>query len=479
MKKEDLDPEVFKSLSEADQCAVNDGKNAVYLLQNYYEDSVFNSNLSFKHKEKCIDLIISEFPQNCDARDFAEWRHNVQINNGFEYDLRTHNSANYLLNNENIGLAVKLADFLAQKTIEIGDKGSARSIKQVIEGFIQYNWDQLKEKGFDVPVVIPEAFRRPEFFNLVYGQEEDINKIGAQALFQSTTMREWLVNSVRIDSEKKGMLTPFTQSEWDKIFKKYPWTEGKSYVLPSDCDESVQRTEYFQKMLKENPKGKVDGIFVDIDGTLIDKKGNFDSDFYKILEAFSKYEKVTIFTGGNVEKQTTRLKSAGVDTEKFPIVSKEDYRGYLFTGFIIDDISPEKQGFIMSDLKNRYLDINYFYNFNFDYEKLMEIKGKEELEDTLEELCLSCQASKTYDIASHTKLYDMRLEAIEKDPWRRADVGVLTAMKAHRLRSPSLSQRSRGVQSNRHAALETLRKYHEVHSKPKTTLRPMKPSERE
>ena len=493
MKKEDIDPKLFKMLPTNFQNATFGGIQSLHFLDTC--PSIFESNLTAQQKEHILNLIISEFPKNCNSQDFAEWRHIVGINNHFHYILEEHDSENHLLNSKNIDFGLKLADFIAKKTLEIGDRQSAHSIGAVVEGFMMYNWDQLRKNGFDTPLVMPETFRKPEFFDLVYAEGKDINKTEIQSLFQSKTACDWVKKCAGMNPEKKGTLTPFTRSEWNKIFEKYPWLEGKNYVLPSDCDESIQRMENFQKMLKETPKGKVGGIFVDIDGTLIDGyNGALNEKLYGLLVELSKHENITIFTGGNVKKQTERLRdllakyaAAGViekeNIDKFPIVSKEDYRGFLFTGFIIDDIPPERQGFIVADKKHRY--IGNPLDLNSSSEELKEkINKGETFENFLEELALTNHLIKISKRATRTKSYDARFESMGmgyEEIFYRSEEGIDAAVKAHKLRYPSLSQRLKGAQSDRKAALEVIKKYHEAHPKQKTALKfkPSKKSEHE
>lgn len=459
MKKEDIDPEVFELLPIHRQNELDKGGHidAVYLLD--LNHTIFEKELTHNQKGNLINLIISEFPENCSTEDFGNWRHTVGVNRGFDYDLKKHDSKNHLLNDKNIDFGLKLADFLAQKTLEFGDKGSAFSICDLIDGFVMYNWDKLRENGFDAPLIMPKIFHHSEFVNLVCNEVSGIRKNEQQAFLQSETVHDWLTKYAENNPDKKGVLSPFTLSEWNKIFQKYPWPEGQKYILPCDCDESIQRVRAYNNMLKENPKSRADGIFVDIDGTLIKDNGELNTDLYDSLVEFSKYEKVTIFTGGNVKKQTERLAAVGVDTKKFPIVSKENYRGFLFTGFIIDDISPKNQGFLMPDEKHRYLRPE---SILFAEEIEEELENGEIIEDILEKSALK----------DHFSVSKKR-----KKGWEALDVLVET----DRLRYPSLSQRLKGAQSDRKAALELVKKYHEDHPNQKTALKfkPSKKSERE
>ena len=161
MKKEDIDSEVFELLDKYDQDRLvgRDGYNSSILMSIFQRSQIIDFDtgkrtkifdIDTKIKQKIIDSIIKGFPDISDktqeekANIFRDWRHTAHINDEFEYDLKNHDSLNHLLNSENIEYGLKLAEFLAQKTMEIADSDSLFSIKRAVRGFMLYNWDQFK-----------------------------------------------------------------------------------------------------------------------------------------------------------------------------------------------------------------------------------------------------------------------------------------------------------------------------------------------
>ncbi len=351
MKKQDIPADIFDLLSNYMKEKLESGKDIEY-SSHFWQD--IQKDMSPEMKERIIDFIIQGFPDlskespEKQANFFATWRHDAQMNTGFIYDWKKHTSDNALLNPKYIGVGLKLADFLAKKTVEIGDARSAFSIEQVLQGFIDYNWDRLQEGGFDAPLVVPPAFRDPAFIKLVSQNAEKLTGQEIKSFCLAETPREWLRELVKNNKGVKGILTPLPMVTWNKIFKKQPWLDIQQHLIPVDSDESFKRTQAFQEMRKQSAKGKTDGIFVDIDGTLI-QNGELNEYLYNNLCVLSEYKKVTIFTGADIERQKKRLAELGVDIKKFAIEPKDKYRGHLFSGIIIDDVAPEMQGFITED----------------------------------------------------------------------------------------------------------------------------------
>lgn len=478
MKKEDIDPEVFELLDSYFKKCLNKGEDIISsdLLRNLQQ------SFPFPIRQRFIDNAIKGFPDLSDKPQeereiyFGGWRHNGQsVSDRFTYNLNRHDSENHLLNEENIGLGLKLADFLAKKTAEIGGKDAIQSIERVIDGFMTYNWDRFQKTGWDTPLVMPESFRQPEFMNLEFVDTVYNNRFfmakSIQAFLGAKTIRDWITRYAQICSDKTGMSTPFTTSKWGELLKKYPWSDAKEHITPCDSNESITQTQEFLKMLKAHPKGKIKGVFVDIDGTLFESPGRFNRGLYQFMTELSKHEKVTIFTGGDVKKQIERLKEAGVDTDKFPVVSKDKYRGYLFTGFIIDDTPPDTQGFIMAETqKRRWLHPHHRTMVVSVLEK--RVKEGENLEDVLEDACLGSHAEKV------RKIVRANLEASGDgfnpkifDGKNRSEIAV----RAYKAKYPKASfwQRLLGQkqQPNLISAEEVIKKFHDENPDRKTALK--------
>ena len=250
----------------------------------------------------------------------------------------------------------------------------------------------------------------------------------------------------------------------------------QEHILPCDSDASIQRINDYQKMLMEDPKGKAEGIFVDIDGTLLipdegPVRGRYHLSYqlYNVLVELSKHEKVTLFTGGDVKKQSELLNEALTlyaehgrikkeDINRFSIVSKEDCRGCVFTGFIIDDVAPEKQGFILQDAPNHYLKAEECYL----YEVERQIKKGKSWDEALKETCLLSYYQQKNAHLFHNELHRGILWQLSK-----------TAAKIHKLKYPSLSERLKGeVQIDTEAAVREIEEeYRKEHPKQSKTVK--------
>ena len=263
---------------------------------------------------------------------------------------------NSLLDNpQTVPLAEVFATFLARKAVELQDLGS---IRDCVRAYAHYNANRIIEDGFDTPVIVPMAFKDPHFKSLLQKSGET----DTLPLLESDTIRNWLLNE---KSAKKSFdVPPLLQEDWEKIFEKWDFPEIKNAVRGVDSEASIEQMEQFKASSKANAVGKADGIFVDVDDTLFHFGRYFAKSLYDSLLSIKDEEKITIFTGGDIDNVKQRLQKAGVDPNTFPIESKEKYRNHLFTGYIIDDIKPEHQAFWMED-DDKYInansgDVNFF-----------------------------------------------------------------------------------------------------------------------
>ncbi|MCK9272365.1 HAD family hydrolase [Candidatus Gracilibacteria bacterium] len=123
------------------------------------------------------------------------------------------------------------------------------------------------------------------------------------------------------------------------------------------CESKTPR-EFLQKMgelqikdltekmkKKEIAEGVLDITCVDVDGTLIK-----DGELYlplvnKLTRNILSGKKVVIFSGGDPEMQTERLRELGLDEVFLPVVPKEMFKG-IEVHTIIDDTEAEGQGLL-------------------------------------------------------------------------------------------------------------------------------------
>lgn len=96
----------------------------------------------------------------------------------------------------------------------------------------------------------------------------------------------------------------------------------------------------------------VKGIYVDVDGTLINCNGHSPEPEGMLNDELADYltkqmqkgKKIVIFSGGSPEQQTKRLQKHKFPGKLLPVVSKEQFRGKVLE-VLIDDSNPAYQGF--------------------------------------------------------------------------------------------------------------------------------------
>ena len=121
----------------------------------------------------------------------------------------------------------------------------------------------------------------------------------------------------------------------------------------------------YEEIVEQKPDLKlIDGHLVDIQGTLIGVfDGKLNQPLYEaMLEAYDKGEKIYIYSS---VPAADYLQKFGVDTDKFPLMSKSSFKGnwcdehktyYIVTGKIVDDAHPKYQGLnIILTNENAYL----------------------------------------------------------------------------------------------------------------------------
>lgn len=109
----------------------------------------------------------------------------------------------------------------------------------------------------------------------------------------------------------------------------------------------------YKEILEEKPDLKlIDGHLVDIQGTLVGVfDGKLNQPLYEaMLKAYDEGEKIYIYSS---VPAADYLQKFGVDTDKFPLLSKSSFRGNswnehqtysIVTGKIVDDAHPKYQG---------------------------------------------------------------------------------------------------------------------------------------
>ena len=103
-----------------------------------------------------------------------------------------------------------------------------------------------------------------------------------------------------------------------------------------------------------------------------------------MLKAKTNNEPIYLFSGENKMLQLPRLHTVGVDTNRFPLIDKYEFKNTIILGSIIDDVAPHRQGFSIEDLHDYQTpDENHYFfhmensNVSITVDKLLSIRRKE------------------------------------------------------------------------------------------------------
>ena len=336
-------------------------------MDEYEIKEAIRKNASVKE----VDKLVSQFIESRKETTFNSWSH--QTCHLYEqYSFCKAHDDEGILSAKYMKSALRLANKAADYMIEAG---RAHCEYRTLSGFLEYNTELMKKHGIDdTPIVLPERFRSQEAKKLLSRSNNDMKEafrddVDILAFLEARTLREWFFKMQQVGKVKLAIAS----DEWYNILSKTPIDKKEQEkIIPSDeVDLDVAFNNLNQARFARK---KVDGIFVDIDGTLI---SSWNEELRENLYQFMKKakqagEKVIIFTGGEVALQKERLKKLGVDTKMFPVVSKADYTGCLFTGISIDDTKPGIQGFGLSD---KYVYYKDYYDLRNDVDKATQ-KGQ-------------------------------------------------------------------------------------------------------
>jgi hypothetical protein len=92
--------------------------------------------------------------------------------------------------------------------------------------------------------------------------------------------------------------------------------------------------------LPEKMRGRIEGVYCDLDDTLMMRDGSINTEAVALLEKYeTQGKRIFIWTGGNLEE--ARKKLTGTVLEKYNLVSKYDFTGAT-AEVVIDNVSMEK-----------------------------------------------------------------------------------------------------------------------------------------
>lgn len=217
------------------------------------------------------------------------------------------------------------------------------NVQRMIGPMIKWNFDNLvlDPASVDQPFPVHPDATYAEAFLKKFGGENG-------SFVASSTPREFITRvindqfSLRITSPRTFLElarlceATLDQAKLQEYLKTQYRLQDQNTITPEILIDKLNQAEAAQEV--------VDGLFVDVDGTLI-IDGQLNQKLVDRLQSrATNGEKIVIFTGGNPEEATTRLRELGVPENLLPVAPKTGYQG-LVLAELIDDTAPEYQGF--------------------------------------------------------------------------------------------------------------------------------------
>jgi hypothetical protein len=268
----------------------------------------------------------------------------------------------------------QIIDNVVQKVIKFEQPACTG---RIIHPLLTYNLDQMGFSDLNQEFIFrPAALQNPEFTSVM--ERQDGHDSDLIAFIEAKNLREYLLRAIRIDAENRQEkyysrnenLVFENEAELFKLLEKlqpdlsreeieeyFNFSRQSELRRKFGFDEAKANIEAANQFAEEDDfsEGKARGLFVDVDGTLIDysqDQGNDDKNqlvlspkILKLLESAQAIgKKIVIFTDGDPEAKTEQLRQMGLDEKFLPVQAKERYRSMTLET-VVDDTHPEIQGF--------------------------------------------------------------------------------------------------------------------------------------
>ncbi len=213
--------------------------------------------------------------------------------------------------------------------------------------------DELKSHLVDSPRVkvckhpLPEAL---EILKLLVEFEQEA-KLAQEKPVVSDEMEELvdpaiagliMVLNTRLMGHLRHDLKPYVIEQKGETYRSIIAQARKQFAI-NDRATDEQVVEFIvnsRPNLPEKMRCKIEGVYCDLDDTLIMRDGSINAEMVAMLENYAAQGKrIFIWTGGNLED--ARKKIAGTVLERYDLESKYDFTGAT-AEIVIDNVSMEK-----------------------------------------------------------------------------------------------------------------------------------------
>lgn len=237
------------------------------------------------------------------------------------------------------------------KRFPLDDTGHRHNLSRVFVPLAQYNLDEVDLNHLDTFVLKPEY---PDY--LVVAEQKsgkDMNAYGAELrieakeFLRASSPKDFILRLIR-----DGVRLPTREDAkaiqlLDAVKVDVPQDEMDTYLKKAyPVNDVLTDLETIEKNIAaaKEAKEQVVGLFVDVDGTLI-QQDRINMDVLKEMEMAVKHgTAVVVFTGGEPEMAAEKLKALGLSGEFLKVKRKSDFAGKVLER-LIDDTDPLLQGF--------------------------------------------------------------------------------------------------------------------------------------
>jgi len=151
-----------------------------------------------------------------------------------------------------------------------------------------------------------------------------------------------MVLNTRLMGRLRHDLKPYVIEQKGETYQSIIAEARKQFAI-KDLASDEQVVDFIvnsRPNLPEKMRCNIDGVYCDLDDTLMMRDGSLNAEAVAILERYAAQGKrIIIWTGGDLEE--AKMKLAGTVLEKYALASKYDYTGAT-AEIVIDNVSLEK-----------------------------------------------------------------------------------------------------------------------------------------
>lgn len=306
-----------------------------------------------KEKEECIKKAQERYDK---AREQVAKNPNESISHQLSSYFGIQNGYNlYPGIPETYEIAEKIVDESVQVEVE---RERINNLNYIIKGVLEYNLDKINKDSSSEYTFKPKSLEQEA---LIKRKGEDLDEDLAE-FCKSKNPIEYIKYVIENEREFPKNLEPEKIVELIDLARGHIGEEKLNDYTKKYMNGEIAENLIEKSMQAKNLKSFAEGIYVDVDGTLIQKNG-LNQPLMDYL--ISTSNNVTIFTNGDLEGKTKELRDLGVPEKFLPVKSKEQYRGILLEK-VFDDQTLNYQGFeglIHVNPNKKLLGVKVFANF--------------------------------------------------------------------------------------------------------------------